>query len=74
LNSIPDKELSVIYKNMICKLENINDYNSDIAKYIIDKNITPKDKKELLKILGFKVDKNGNVQNITILPITKNIN
>ncbi len=73
LNSISNEELPIIYKQMICKLENINDYNSEIARYVINKNITQKDKKELLKILGFKVDKNGNIKNTTILPITKNV-
>lgn len=63
LNNIPNKELSIPYKQIICKLENINDYNSEIARYIIDKNITQKDKKELLEILGFKVDKSGNIKN-----------
>lgn len=73
LNSIPDKELSIIYKQIICKLENINNYNSDIVNYVIE-NANASDKKELLEILGFKVDKDGFIKNTTILPITKNIN
>ena len=72
LNNIPDKELPMIYKQMICKLENINNYNSDIVNYVI-KNAKESEQKELLEILGFKVDKNGNIQNTTILPITKNV-
>lgn len=74
LQSVSDRKLPIEYKKIIAKIEGINDFNSDIVNYINNKNnLTQSDKKELLEIIGFKVTKEGNVQNTTILPITKNV-
>lgn len=76
LNSILDKDLSQDYKKIICKIEGINDeqYNSDIVKFVKNyKGITGEERKEILKTIGFKIDKDGYILTTTILPITTNV-
>jgi len=72
LNSIPDFTLSQNYKKIICKMEGITDYDSDVARLVVNNNnLTADEQKEILKTLGFKVDKNGNISTITMIPRNK---
>ena len=72
LKSISDSELSLDYKQIIAKIENISEFDNDIVKFIDNKNnLTKDEKKELLEIIGFKVDKDGYVQTTSMIPIKK---
>lgn len=72
LNSISNKELSQDYKKIICKIENINDYDNDIVNFINNsKNLNYSERTEILKNIGFKIDKDGKIQTKSILPIYK---
>ncbi len=72
LNSISDKELSQDYKKIICKIEDINDYDNDIVNFVNNsKQLSYSDKTEILKNIGFKIDKDGKIQTKSILPIYK---
>lgn len=72
LNSISNKELSQDYKKIICKIENINDYDNDIVNFINNsKNLNYSERTDILKNIGFKIDKDGKIQTKSILPIYK---
>ena len=72
LNSISNKELSQNYKKIICKIENINDYDNDIVNFINNsKNLNYSERTEILKNIGFKIDKDGKIQTKSMLPIYK---
>lgn len=73
LNNISSSKLSDINKKIICKIEGISNYDKDIVNYINKQNISKEDKTDLLKNIGFKVDKEGYIKTTTMLPITKNI-
>ena len=73
LNNISSSKLSDINKKIICKIEGISNYDKDIVNYINKQNISKEDKTDLLKNIGFKVDKEGCIKTTTMLPITKNI-
>ena len=72
LNSISDKSLSQNYKKIICKIEGINDYDNDIVNFVNNNKELNYDKKtEILKDIGFKIDKNGKIQTKSMIPIYK---
>lgn len=72
LNSISNKELSQDYKKIICKIENINDYDNDIVNFINkSKNLNYSERTEILKDIGFKIDKDGKIQTKSMIPIYK---
>lgn len=72
LNSISDSTLSQDYKKLLCKMEGITAYDSDVARLVVNNNNLTTDKqKEILKTLGFKVDKNGNISTTTMIPRNK---
>ena len=72
LNSISNKELSQDYKKIICKIENINDYDNDIVNFINNsKNLNYSERTEILKDIGFKIDKDGKIQTKSMIPIYK---
>ncbi len=72
LNDISSSILKDDYKKIICKIEGINEYDSDVVNFICNyDSITTNEKKEILKNLGYKIDKDGFVQTSTILPIRK---
>ena len=72
LNSISDNELSQYYKKIICKIENINDYDNDIVNFINNsKQLSYNERTEILETIGFKIDKAGKIQTKSILPIYK---
>lgn len=72
LNSISDNELSQYYKKIICKIENINDYDNDIVNFINNsKQLSYNERTEILETMGFKIDKAGKIQTKSILPIYK---
>lgn len=72
LNNISDDILSQDYKKILCKMEGVTAYDSDVARLVINKNnLTAEKQKEILKILGFKVDKNGNISTTTMIPRNK---
>lgn len=73
LNNISSSKLSDINKKIICKIEGISNYDKDIVNYVNKQNISKEDKTDLLKNIGFKVDKEGYIKTTTMLPITKNI-
>ena len=73
LNNISSSKLSDINKKIICKIEGISNYDKDIVNYINKQNISKEDKTDLLKNIGFKVNKEGYIKTTTMLPITKNI-
>lgn len=73
LNNISSSKLSDINKKIICKIEGISNYDKDIVNYINKQNISKEDKTDLLKNIGFKVDKEGYIKTTIMLPITKNI-
>jgi len=77
LNSVSSKDLPLIYKQIVCKINDINDedYNSNIVNFVNNyKGLTREHKKEILKAIGFKVDKNYKVTNTSFIPIEKYIN
>ena len=66
--------MSQDYKKILRKIEDINDSddNHDIVTFVNSyPNLTKEDRKEILEVIGFKVDNDGKVKNTTILPITK---
>lgn len=72
LNSISDKNLSQNYKKIICKIEGINDYDNDIVNFVnSSKKLNYNERTEILKDIGFKIDKNGKIQTKSIVPIYK---
>lgn len=72
LNSVSDEDLSQDYKKIICKIEDINDYDNDIVNFINNsKNLNYSERTEILKNIGFKIDKDGKIQTKSILPIYK---
>lgn len=72
LNNIPDASLPEKFKKIICKMEGVNDYDSEVSRIVLNNNkLTAQRQKEILKILGFKVDKNGNISSNIMLPINK---
>ena len=72
MNNIPDDTLSQDYKKLLCKIEGVTAYDSDVARLIVNNNNLTADKqRELLKILGFKVDKNGHISTTTMIPRSK---
>lgn len=72
LNNISSVDLSDDYKKIICKIEGINEYDKDVVNFINNyKSITPSERKELFKILGYEIDEDGHIQTSTILPIRK---
>lgn len=74
LNGVSSSKLTDIHKKIICKIEGINEYDKDVVNYINNySSITAEEKKELLKSVGFKIDKDGYVITSTILPIRKYI-
>ena len=74
LNNIDDMDLSQDYKKIICKIENINSYDKDITKFILNnRSLTSSEQKDILEVIGFDVDKYGNIKTTTMLPIKKNV-
>lgn len=53
------------------KMEGYNEYNGEIIKYIKNSKLSVEEQKELLEILGFKIDENGRISWTNILPLTK---
>lgn len=72
LNSISDEELSQDYKKIICKIEDINTYDNDIVNFVnSSKNLNYSERTEILKNIGFKIDKSGKIQTKSMIPIYK---
>lgn len=72
LNSISDEELSQDYKKIICKIEDINTYDNDIVNFVnSSKNLNYSERTEILKNIGFKIDKSGKIQTKSMVPIYK---
>ena len=72
LNNISDKDLSEDYKKIILKIEDINDYDNDIVNFVNNsKQLNYDERTEILKDLGFKIDKDGKIQTKSIIPIYK---
>lgn len=72
LNSISDEELSQDYKKIICKIEDINTYDNDIVNFVnSSKNLNYSERTEILKDIGFKIDKDGKIQTKSMIPIYK---
>lgn len=72
LNSISDEELSQDYKKIICKIEDINTYDNDIVNFVnSSKNLNYSERTEILKNIGFKIDKDGKIQTKSMIPIYK---
>ncbi len=78
LRNISDSQLPFKYKEIICKMEGVSKINgvknldSDVVRTINNYTTMNYDeKKELLKSLGYKVDKNGRIQSQIMLPIKK---
>lgn len=72
LNSISDEELSQDYKKIICKIEDINTYDNDIVNFVnSSKNLSYSERTEILKNIGFKIDKSGKIQTKSMIPIYK---
>lgn len=70
------KDVDLIYKSLIIKMSDINDPYAD--KAIVDnvnknKDINSEERIDILKTLGFKVDKYGNVENLIFIPIRSRI-
>lgn len=70
------KDVNLIYKSLIIKMSDINDPYED--KAIVDnvnknKDINSEERIDILKTLGFKVDKYGNVENLIFIPIRSRI-
>lgn len=74
LNSISSSDLSSDYKKIICKIEGINDYDKDVVNFINNyKSITPNERKEVFKVLGYKFDEDGHIITSSILPLRKHV-
>ena len=72
LNSVSDEDLSQDYKKIICKIEDINDYDNDIVNFVNNsKQLNYDERTKILKDLGFKIDKDGKIQTKSIIPIYK---
>ena len=72
LNSISDEELLQDYKKIICKIEDINTYDNDIVNFVnSSKNLNYSERTEILKDIGFKIDKDGKIQTKSMIPIYK---
>ena len=72
LDSLSDEELSQDYKKIICKIEGINDYDNDIVNFVNNsKNLNYSERTEILKNIGFKIDKDGKIQTKSMIPIYK---
>lgn len=70
------KDVDLIYKCMMLKMSDINDPYAD--KAIVDnvnknKNLNSEERIDILKSLGFKVDKYGNIENLIFIPIRSRI-
>ena len=79
LANIPNSQLSMDYKKIICKIEGVSqisgvkNLDSDVVRFIDSKNLSIEDKKDLLESIGFDVDKYGNVKSTIMLPIKKSV-
>lgn len=80
LSNIKDRDLPLKYKEIICKMEGITkikgveNIDSDIVRTVNNCNkMNFKEKTELLKGLGYKVDKTGKIASQIMLPIKKNV-
>lgn len=72
LNEIDDTDLSLDYKKVICKIEGISSYDKDIVNFVNSQNnLTKTERIEILKNIGFKVDKEGRIKTTTMLPLTR---
>lgn len=72
LNEINDTDLSLDYKKVICKIEGISSYDKDIVNFVNSQNnLTKTERIEILKNIGFKVDKEGRIKTTTMLPLTR---
>ena len=79
LVNIPNSQLSMDYKKIICKIEGVSNISgvqnldSDIVRFINSKNLSVENKKDLLESIGFDVYKYGNVKSAIMLPIKKSV-
>lgn len=72
LNEIDDTDLSLDYKKVICKIEGISSYDKDIVNFVNSQNnLTKTERIEILKNIGFKVDKEGRIKTTTMLSLTR---
>ena len=79
LSNIPNSQLSIDYKKIICKIEGVSkisgvkNLDSDVVRFVDSKNLSREEKKDLLESIGFDVDKYGNVKSTIMLPIKKSV-
>jgi hypothetical protein len=71
LNNISESKLSDDYKKIICRIEEISDYDNDVVNFINKQKLSIEDKTSLLKNIGFKINKDGYIQTYSRIPITK---
>lgn len=71
LNNISESKLSDDYKKIICRIEEISDYDNDVVNFINKQKLSIEDKISLLKNIGFKINKDGYIQTYSRIPITK---
>lgn len=71
LNNISESKLSDDYKKIICRIEEISDYDNDVVNFINKQKLSIEDKTSLLKNIGFKINKDGYIQTYSRIPIIK---
>ena len=71
LNNISESKFSDDYKKIICRIEEISDYDNDVVNFINKQKLSIEDKTSLLKNIGFKINKDGYIQTYSRIPITK---